>query len=837
MKNSKRFIALLLTFVLVFGTMSSAFAAVNEDVVDTAYEVAVAKLNAVGIMEGYPDGTFRPEGQITRAEFAKIAVLALGLNDAAEVSKANTVFTDVDATHWAAGYINVAVDRGVLKGYPDGSYKPSNPLSNAEAITVLTRLIGLGPVVDKEGNWPANYITRANMVGILEDVNVSSAATATRGNAAKMLVNTLTVNKWGAAGYNSDGTVQYGELEDKTLLTDNLGINEYLKVRVEDFDVEDGEIITSKGVFELASGDDFYELFLNEVALWVNKDKEVIFAEITSDYKIDAVKFNDDMNKVKLLTTDKEYDINSKAGIVFEGDLLTTGSALAGNEYAYAKVVFNDKNDVIFMDVYPMEDLFVAEGIDKDDENVVIAIGDEISLKDYAILKDGRLTTTAGIEKGDVVFFNRDAEVAEIYNNVKTGEIERVYSDAIVVDGKEYTFTDSVVEGISNAYYVDGDQLEAIDASVAKDMEAAEEKVNVYVDRAGELVLVVGNMEEAKTNKVAGILLETTVYDTSFSRSYAEFLFVNQEGTKVTESVRLDNLDKLNGEDVDTAKVNTETNTAKITLENGDTVDLDEAAKVGQILQFVYDEDGDIAEINTYEDNVDADANYATSESDIKVDDKYDGNGNRITSNIIVFAVKGFENLEDTISAKDVEVLKWDKDNFDKIPEGAVVYAEDEKVLYVVTSAVNDATEDVVAVVSDTREDADGKLVRVTAYSADGKNNYYVDGVDKNLTKGALVVLEVGKDSGEVTGIKAVDYDKDILVEDNDLTEVSITSKRFTADATEYRLVSNYVIINAQDTEDIKIINLRELRDLGKVTIDFVLDAEDSLYVNTIIVR
>ncbi len=837
MKNSKRFIALLLTFVLVFGTMSSAFAAVNEDVVDTAYEVAVAKLNAVGIMEGYPDGTFRPEGQITRAEFAKIAVLALGLNDAAEVSKANTVFTDVDATHWAAGYINVAVDRGVLKGYPDGSYKPSNPLSNAEAITVLTRLIGLGPVVDKEGNWPANYITRANMVGILEDVNVSSAATATRGNAAKMLVNTLTVNKWGAAGYNSDGTVQYGELEDKTLLTDNLGINEYLKVRVEDFDVEDGEIITSKGVFELASGDDFYELFLNEVALWVNKDKEVIFAEITSDYKIDAVKFNDDMNKVKLLTTDKEYDINSKAGIVFEGDLLTTGTALAGNEYAYAKVVFNDKNDVIFMDVYPMEDLFVAEGIDKDDENVVIAIGDEISLKDYAILKDGRLTTTAGIEKGDVVFFNRDAEVAEIYNNVKTGEIERVYSDAIVVDGKEYTFTDSVVEGISNAYYVDGDQLEAIDASVAKDMEAAEEKVNVYVDRAGELVLVVGNMEEAKTNKVAGILLETTVFDTSFSRSYAEFLFVNQEGTKVTESVRLDNLDKVNGEDVDTANVGADNKTAEIILENGDKVKLHEAAKVGKVLQFVYDEDGDIAEINTYEDNVEADANYATSESDIKVDDKYDGNGNRITSNIIVFAVKGFENLEDTISAKDVEVLKWDKDNFDKIPEGAVVYAEDEKVLYVVTSAVNDATEDVVAVVSDTREDADGKLVRVTAYSADGKNNYYVDGVDKNLTKGALVVLEVGKDSGEVTGIKAVDYDKDILVEDNDLTEVSITSKRFTADATEYRLVSNYVIINAQDTEDIKIINLRELRDLGKVTIDFVLDAEGSLYVNTIIVR
>ncbi len=240
--------ALLLTLVLVFGSMSSAFAAVNEDVVDTDYEVAVTKLNAVGIMEGYPDGTFRPEGQITRAEFAKIAVLALGLNDAAEVSKANTIFTDVDAFHWAAGYINVAVDRGILKGYPDGTYKPSNPLSNAEAITILTRLIGLGPVVDKEGNWPANYITRANLEGVLDKVNVSSNAMATRGNAAKMLVNTLTITKWGARGYEYDGSVQYGPLAGDTLLTVNLNIDEY-SVVVEDYDVDDNEIKTDEGTF------------------------------------------------------------------------------------------------------------------------------------------------------------------------------------------------------------------------------------------------------------------------------------------------------------------------------------------------------------------------------------------------------------------------------------------------------------------------------------------------------------------------------------------------------------------------------------------------------------
>ncbi|WZL81024.1 S-layer homology domain-containing protein [Vallitaleaceae bacterium 9-2] len=831
MKNTKRFMALLLTLVLVFGSMSSAFAAVNEDVVDTDYEVAVTKLNAVGIMEGYPDGTFRPEGQITRAEFAKIAVLALGLNDAAEVSKANTIFTDVDAFHWAAGYINVAVDRGILKGYPDGTYKPSNPLSNAEAITILTRLIGLGPVVDKEGNWPANYITRANLEGVLDKVNVSSNAMATRGNAAKMLVNTLTITKWGARGYEYDGSVQYGPLAGDTLLTVNLNIDEY-SVVVEDYDVDDNEIKTDEGTFELATGLDFYHLYLNEADVWVNEDDEVIFADITSDYFLDAVEFDGD--ELKLVTADKKYDMHKDAEVAVNGGNFdeyfdNDGDAEAaydGKTYALGKVVLNDKNDVVFVDLYTFEDIFVAEKLDKDDDQVVIAVdGEEFDLDGYTIFKDGMLIATTDIEENDVVFFNDDDEFAEVYNNSVKGEIENVYSDAIEVDDEDYEYTATVVDaGVS--YYLDGDDFLVFDEDAAEDMEAAEEDVMLFLDRTGELVFVNGDLGEADTNTVAGILLEDVEYDTSFGRTYAEFVFVNEEGTKVTETVKLTDLDAINA--VDSADDDDDVSSeAEVVAANDGN-----ALRSGQVVEFVYDEDGDIVEL-TFVDS-------RTFNSEIEVGDDY-VDGNKITSSVVVFAVDGWKafNPGESVDKDDVTVLEWSEDNFDDIAEGTY-YFESDKVLYVVTEEVGDDTSDVNAVVDSFRLNTDDEVVRVTAWSTAGKNTYRADSIKKATTEGALFVLTIDDETDEVLEINSIDADK--LEAGETLASVDVSDREFNVDgrAATLKLVSDYIILDATDASDIDDINLRDLKDLlddGAVEIDVVLDAANSNYVQMVIVR
>lgn len=849
MKNTKRFMALLLTLVLVFGSMSSAFAAVNEDVVDTDYEVAVGKLNAVGIMEGYPDGTFRPEGQITRAEFAKIAVLSLGLNDAAEVSKTNTIFTDVDAMHWAAGYINVAVDRGILKGYPDGSYRPSNPLSNAEAITILTRLLGLAPVVDKEGNWPANYITRANMLGVLDGVVVSSNTNATRGNAAKMLVNTLTINKWEASTYDTDGSVLYGESDD-TLLGENLGIDEY-SVRVEDYNVDDEEITTDEGTFELATDIDFYHLYLNEADVWADGD-EVIYADVTSDFYLDAVEFDDD--ELKLVTADKKYDIHADVMVYLNGSELTNDSDDeyydkdaaydtlndATKPFALGKVVVNDKSDVVYVDLYTFEDIFVAEELADDDDMVVIAVdGEEFDLDGYTIFKDGMLIATTDIEENDIVFFNDDANdgYAEVYNMSLTGEIENIYYEAIEVDDEDYDYDATVIES-ATAYYLDGNDFLAFDKEAAEKMEDAEDNVTLFLDRSGELVFITGDLGEADTSTVAGILIEDVAYDTSFGRTYAELVFVNEEGTKVTTTLKLTDLDAINAVDSvdDDDDVSTE---AEVVAANGGN-DLES----GQVVEFVYDEDGDIVEL-TFVDNSTFDA-----DDDVDVDDSY-LNGNRISSDIVVFAVDGWDSFTpgESISDDDVTVLEWDEDNFEDIAEGSYYFAND-KVLYVVTEEVGEDTSDVTVVLDDFRLDASEEdVVRVTAWSTDGKNTYYVDddSADIATTKGAIYVLTVDDESGEVLETAEIAADKlnagvTLANEDGvDVADREITvSGRPAGLSNTVKLVSGYIIIDARDDSDIDDMNLRDLKDLaeaGTVNLDFVLDAADSNYVKMVVVR
>ena len=88
------------------------------------------------IIKGYPDGTFKPENPVTRAEFAKMALLSLGLK---EEKPENPTFPDVPKDHWAYSYVEGAVKAGLIKGYPDGTFKPDGQVTKAEEMAVIVR--------------------------------------------------------------------------------------------------------------------------------------------------------------------------------------------------------------------------------------------------------------------------------------------------------------------------------------------------------------------------------------------------------------------------------------------------------------------------------------------------------------------------------------------------------------------------------------------------------------------------------------------------------------------------------------------------------------------------
>ena len=98
------------------------------------YNNAVSTMTRAGIVNGYPDGTFRPNAPITRAEMAKIIALFAKLEPSAER------FPDT-AGHWAEAYIRLAAGNGWIEGYPDGTFRPNQSITRAETVTMIDRVL------------------------------------------------------------------------------------------------------------------------------------------------------------------------------------------------------------------------------------------------------------------------------------------------------------------------------------------------------------------------------------------------------------------------------------------------------------------------------------------------------------------------------------------------------------------------------------------------------------------------------------------------------------------------------------------------------------------------
>ena len=98
------------------------------------YNNAVSTMTRAGIVNGYPDGTFRPNAPITRAEMAKIIALFAKLEPSAER------FPDT-AGHWAEPYIRLAAGNGWIEGYPDGTFRPNQSITRAETVTMIDRVL------------------------------------------------------------------------------------------------------------------------------------------------------------------------------------------------------------------------------------------------------------------------------------------------------------------------------------------------------------------------------------------------------------------------------------------------------------------------------------------------------------------------------------------------------------------------------------------------------------------------------------------------------------------------------------------------------------------------
>ena len=215
----KRFVSLCLAGLIMVAPASAVFT----DISDSRVSQTAAVLDALGIMQGVGGGSFAPGKALTRAQFCKLAVTAMGVTDVSPYAS-YTIFPDVKHSHWAAPYINAAVrhpelkEKSIIRGYADGSFGPNKIVSYGEVCTMLLRMLGykeedVGPF------WPADYIAQAQAIGLTDGVTIADARAAVkRGDAAVLLLNALNTDKKGEEGSTLLDKVASSTVKDCILL-------------------------------------------------------------------------------------------------------------------------------------------------------------------------------------------------------------------------------------------------------------------------------------------------------------------------------------------------------------------------------------------------------------------------------------------------------------------------------------------------------------------------------------------------------------------------------------------------------------------------------------------
>ena len=189
--NLKKVLALVLAFACAFTMFAGAAFTDSADIkVDTE---VVDTLVSLGVVNGYDDGSFKPNGTVTRAEMAKmIYVLRTGNSDASAYNDDKTSFTDI-GSHWARGYIKYCQSLGIIAGKSNTKFCPNDKVTAQEAAKML--LVTLGYNAEKAGLTGASWASKTNALadenGLLEDVNTSFTTACPRQYAAQLIYNAI----------------------------------------------------------------------------------------------------------------------------------------------------------------------------------------------------------------------------------------------------------------------------------------------------------------------------------------------------------------------------------------------------------------------------------------------------------------------------------------------------------------------------------------------------------------------------------------------------------------------------------------------------------------------
>ena len=438
----KRVIAAVLTAVLAFTLTVSAGAASASfpDVTDEGLMRDVAVLQMLGAVSGDDNGSFNPAGVLTRAAFCKIAVIVMGRGNEEYAYRNRTIFPDVRAGYWARGYINLAVssDNKIIKGGSDGLFKPDDPITVAQAVTILIRMLGY---TDSDAGmlWPEGYFALALKNGLADGLDLSSPATPiTRGMAAHLFCSLLgTETKEGTPFYAKLGTATDGVV--------------LMQLDATATDGTTGAVKTSAGTYKIQSGVQPVSLLGLRGTLIKNTAGKVV--TFLPDRK--------PLSVVTLASAGAAWlkDTGGRSYEVMSGCTVYTPDGIKPYSETFLTIAPGTQATLFFGNSGGVEAVFLSAATSL----FALVVGTDLTVSpllpltggdsDYKIYKNGVQVTSADISPYDVATYDKFSKVVQVSDFRLTGCYEKAAPSAssptkLTLMGREFTVLPSAVDSL-----------------------------------------------------------------------------------------------------------------------------------------------------------------------------------------------------------------------------------------------------------------------------------------------------------------------------------------------------------------------------------------------------
>lgn len=486
----KKVLSIVLSLVLVICMMPvMAFAATSNaaysDISGEKCEGAVNVLDALGVVDGYEDGTYRPDQTVTRAEMAKLIITALGVADYA--SATNSSYSDMALAQWAIPYVEYATNLNIVEGVGGGRFSPGNPVTYEQAATMIVRALGFTDECNEmNGTWPAIYVQKATALGLFNNVSNGGSTGANRGDIAVMLYNALTVpevyadndgqtnKKVGSDGgdvtmmdtLNVNGSSEYKIVTNADADTAVNSIAGYVGAAAEVIYNQDGDVLAlsdikttfltgkykSNGKFEADNGTT-YSIASDAYKVFSDKDKGTV-TSAPEDGVVTVVN-NISSDTLKRFVADTDADNTFTVAATVSGKTITgiysigSWTVSARDKVDSSDISQIERNQKLLSKKFPLNDdqeidtgAFILNGVDSLDK----------------------------IEADNVVYvYEGDGEITriDVGTETVTGTISKKSATKVTIDGTSYELADNT-EANNNDL-------------------AAGNEVTLYLDYAGDI--------------------------------------------------------------------------------------------------------------------------------------------------------------------------------------------------------------------------------------------------------------------------------------------------------------------------------------------------------------